>query len=323
VAAPALAVEFAEPVTVAPRAVIELRDVTKVYSTGGDVEVKALRGIDLAVRSGEYVAVVGASGSGKSTLMHIIGCLDTASTGTYLLAGEDVSALDDRDLAEIRNERIGFVFQQFFLLPSLSAWRNVELPLIYAGVHRRERKARTLAALQRVGLEDRVNHKPSQLSGGQQQRVAIARALVGEPTLILADEPTGNLDSTATEDILALFDELIEQGSTVVVITHEAEVAERARRIIRIRDGLIVDDGGSTTSGITHQVIEPPSDRPAGRPSAAGEGAGRPDAPRRVVFVPPREALDAHGQLLTHPGPATEDSPARDAEQSSEPGQPR
>jgi putative ABC transport system ATP-binding protein len=306
-----MTVEFAEPGVAAPRAVIELREVTKVYSSGGDVEVKALRGIDLVVRSGEYVAVVGASGSGKSTLMHIIGCLDTASTGTYLLAGEDVSALDDRDLAEIRNERIGFVFQQFFLLPSLSAWRNVELPLIYAGVHRRERKARTLAALQRVGLEDRVSHKPSQLSGGQQQRVAIARALVGEPTLILADEPTGNLDSTATEDILALFDELIEQGSTVVVITHEAEVAERARRIIRIRDGLIVDDGESTTSGITHQLPEPASDR-GGRQSAnPGVLGSRPDAPHRVVFVPPREALDAHGQLLTHPRPATDQDAER------------
>jgi putative ABC transport system ATP-binding protein len=276
-------VEFVEPGPLEPASVIELHDVTKTYSSGGEVEVNALKGIDLKVKAGEYVAVVGASGSGKSTLMHIIGCLDTATTGTYLLAGEDVSALDDRDLAEIRNERIGFVFQQFFLLASLSAWRNVELPLIYAGIHRKERRARTVAALERVGLGDRLHHKPSQLSGGQQQRVAIARALVAEPTLILADEPTGNLDSTATEDILSLFDELIEQGSTVVVITHEAEVAQRARRIIRLKDGLIVDDGQSIEHGITHQVHDEPVDR------------------SRVMFVPPREAFLADSGLLTHP----------------------
>ena len=294
-AAPTVGVEFVAPPDLEPAAVIALRDVTKTYSSGGEVEVQALKGIDLTVGPGEYVAVVGASGSGKSTLMHIIGCLDTATTGTYLLAGEDVSALDDRDLAEIRNERIGFVFQQFFLLPSLSAWRNVELPLIYAGVHRRERKARTMDALQRVGLGDRVGHKPSQLSGGQQQRVAIARALVGEPTLILADEPTGNLDSTATEDILALFDELIEQGSTVVVITHEAEVAARARRTIRLRDGLVVDDGPSVPSSaaVTHQISDPTSGQ------------------HRVMFLPPREALGPDGGLLTHPSTEPDGSDAR------------
>jgi putative ABC transport system ATP-binding protein len=219
--------------------VIDLRDVTKLYSPGTAAEVRALGGVSLTVSQGEYVAVVGASGSGKSTLMHIIGCLDTATSGTYLLAGEDVSSLDDTDLAEIRGERIGFVFQQFFLLPSLSAARNVELPLIYAGIPRRERRTRTEAALLRVGLADRMGHRPSQLSGGQQQRVAIARALVTGPRLILADEPTGNLDSAATEDILSLFDELIDDGATVVGLTHEAEAAARARRTIRIRDGLV------------------------------------------------------------------------------------
>lgn len=220
--------------------VIDIRGLTKTYSAGTAAEVRALKGVSLSVAQGEYVAVVGASGSGKSTLMHIIGCLDSATGGSYLLDGEDVSSLDEVDLAQIRGERIGFVFQQFFLLPALTAAGNVELPLVYAGVGRRQRHARTLAALQRVGLGDRTGHRPSQLSGGQQQRVAIARALVMQPSLILADEPTGNLDSAATDDILSLFDDLIGQGATVVVITHEAEVAERARRTIHIKDGLIV-----------------------------------------------------------------------------------
>jgi putative ABC transport system ATP-binding protein len=226
----------------APIPVIELADVTKIYRTGS-LDVAALRGVDLRIDAGEYVAVMGPSGSGKSTLMHIIGCLDVATEGTFRLAGDDVGEMDEVDLAEIRNRRIGFVFQQFNLLPSLSAWRNVELPLTYARVPRDVRKARALEALDRVGLADRVDHRPGELSGGQQQRVAVARALVTDPALILADEPTGNLDSVATADVLALFDELHEQRRTIVLITHEMEVAQRAHRIIRVRDGMIVSEG--------------------------------------------------------------------------------
>jgi putative ABC transport system ATP-binding protein len=224
----------------APLPVIDLMEVTKTYSTGS-VEVTAVRGITLRIEEGEYVAIMGPSGSGKSTLMHIIGCLDVLTTGSYRLTGADVAAMDQIELAEIRNGRIGFVFQQFNLLPSLPAWRNVELPLIYAGVRRDQRKKRALAALDRVGLADRVHHRPGELSGGQQQRVAVARALVTDPALILADEPTGNLDSTATADVLALLDELHEQGRTIVLITHEQEVADRARRIVRVRDGRLVE----------------------------------------------------------------------------------
>ncbi|MEP6563335.1 MAG: ABC transporter ATP-binding protein, partial [Nakamurella sp.] len=208
----------------------------------GSLEVRALQGISLRIERGEYVAIMGPSGSGKSTLMHILGCLDVPSAGAYLLAGEDVGEMDEVELAEVRNRQIGFVFQQFNLLPSLSAWRNVELPLTYAGVKRDERKRRAIEALDRVGLADRVGHRPGELSGGQQQRVAVARALVSDPALILADEPTGNLDSVATDDALALFDELHAQGRTIVLITHEIEVAQRARRIVRVRDGLISSD---------------------------------------------------------------------------------
>lgn len=228
-----------------PLAVIELANVVKTYRMGS-MEVHAVQDISLRIQEGEYVAVVGPSGSGKSTLMHIIGCLDVLSSGTYHLAGEDVSEMDEVELAEVRNRRIGFVFQQFHLLPSLSAWRNVELPLIYAGVSRDKRKRRALEALDRVGLGDRVSHRPGELSGGQQQRVAVARALVGDPALVLADEPTGNLDSTATEDALQLFDELHAQGRTIVLITHDAEVADRARRTVRVRDGLIQSDSGAS-----------------------------------------------------------------------------
>jgi putative ABC transport system ATP-binding protein len=218
--------------------VIQLDGVRKVYQTG-DIAVEALRGVSLTIDEGEYVAIMGPSGSGKSTLMHILGCLDVPTSGEYQLAGEDVSAMDEIDLAEVRNRRIGFVFQQFNLLPSLSAQRNVEVPLSYGGVPRELRRERARAALDRVGLGDRVQHRPGELSGGQQQRVAVARALVTDPALVLADEPTGNLDSVATEDVLRLFAELHDQGRTVVLITHEMEVAERAARVILIRDGAV------------------------------------------------------------------------------------
>ena len=221
--------------------VIELRGVTKVYRTGS-LAVAALRGITMTIDEGEYVAIMGPSGSGKSTLMHIIGCLDVATSGTYQLAGEQVGGLDETALASIRNRRIGFVFQQFNLLPSLSAWRNVEVPLTYAGAGRTERRERAIAALGRVGLGDRVHHRPGELSGGQQQRVAIARALVSDPDLILADEPTGALDSRSARDVMALLDELHEAGRTIVLITHDAEVAKVAERTVRIRDGLLARD---------------------------------------------------------------------------------
>ncbi|MFI2294763.1 ABC transporter ATP-binding protein [Isoptericola sp. NPDC019571] len=224
--------------------VIDLRDARKTYRTG-DLEFEALRGVDLRIERGEYVAIVGPSGSGKSTLMNVLGCLDTLTAGTYRIAGDDVDDMDETDLASVRNEQIGFVFQQFNLLPSLSALRNVELPLVYRGVAPVERRARAAQALERVGLGDRTANRPGQLSGGQQQRVAVARALVGEPALVLADEPTGNLDSRSTADVLDLFDALHAHGRTIVLITHEHEVAERSRRVVRVLDGLITSDAPS------------------------------------------------------------------------------
>ncbi len=226
------------PALTALAPVIDLERVTKVYRTGS-LSVAALRGVSLTIEEGEYVAIIGPSGSGKSTLMHILGCLDVPSAGRYHLAGDDVSHMSETALAEVRNRHIGFVFQQFNLLPSMTAWQNVELPLAYAGVSRSERKARAVEALGRVGLAGRIHHRPGELSGGQQQRVAVARALVTEPDLILADEPTGNLDSGSAADVMRLMGELHDAGRTLVLITHDAEVASAAGRVVGIRDGLL------------------------------------------------------------------------------------
>ena len=223
------------------RPVLDVRDVTKVYGNG-EATVHALRGVSLTVCRGDYVAIMGSSGSGKSTLMNILGCLDVPSGGAYLLDGVDVSRLVDRQLALARNRLIGFIFQAFNLIPRTSALANVELPLAYAGVKPKERRRRALAALDVVGLADRARHEPNQLSGGQQQRVAVARALVTEPALLLADEPTGNLDTHATADVLDVFDQLSTAGRTIVLITHEPEVSARAKRLVRLVDGRIVDD---------------------------------------------------------------------------------
>ncbi len=218
---------------------IELENITKVYHMG-KVEVPALRGVNLSVRAGEMVALIGASGSGKSTLMNIIGFLDKPTGGRYTLEGIDVSQLNDNKLAEMRNKKIGFVFQTYNLLPRASALSNVELPLVYGGTRQKHRRARE--ALERVGLSARANHKPTELSGGEQQRVAIARALVNNPSLVLADEPTGNLDSRATAEIISIFCQLNQEGITVVLVTHEPDVAAQAKRIIRLMDGEIVED---------------------------------------------------------------------------------
>jgi len=219
---------------------IEVKDITKTYGAGENA-FQALKGVSFSINEGEFVAIMGPSGSGKSTLMHILGCLDTPTSGTFCLAGQNVSGMSEEALAEVRNRRIGFVFQQFNLLPSMTAWQNVELPLVYAGVHRAERKERAMAALAKVGLAPRVQHRPGELSGGQQQRVAVARALVTEPDLILADEPTGNLDSVSADDVLGLMNELHEAGRTLVLITHDLEVASAAGRVIGIRDGLVTE----------------------------------------------------------------------------------
>lgn len=221
---------------------IRLDSVTKLYGSG-DAQVAALSDFSMSVESGELLAVMGPSGSGKSTLMNILGCLDTPTSGSYWFAGDDVSRLNETELAHVRNRRIGFVFQQFQLLPKLSAWRNVELPLLYRNT--RNRRDLALQALDQVGLSNRINHRPTQLSGGQQQRVAIARALVTNPDLILADEPTGNLDTAASKDVLAVLKELNDQGRTIIIITHDPEVAPVAHRTVHLRDGRMVREAAA------------------------------------------------------------------------------
>ncbi len=222
-------------------AIIHMAGIRKVYDTG-KVQVEALAGIDLSVQSGEFVAIVGPSGSGKSTLMNLIGCLDTPTTGEYSLAGEPVSGLDRDQLADIRNRRVGFIFQNFNLLPQISAFENVEMPLLFGAVSKKDRRSRTKELLERVGLGNRMDHKPTELSGGQMQRVAIARALAMNPDIILADEPTGNLDSTSGSDIMTLFSELWESGRTVIVVTHDMALARRAARTVELYDGIITRD---------------------------------------------------------------------------------
>jgi putative ABC transport system ATP-binding protein len=255
-------------------ALIEISNLHKTYDSG-DVQVHALGGVSMSIQGGESVAIMGSSGSGKSTLMNILGCLDRPTRGTYRLDGEEVGALDRNRLAEIRNRTLGFVFQSFNLLSRTSALENVELPLVYAGVSGRERRRRATAALKRVGLGDRMDHHPNQLSGGQQQRVAIARALVGEPKIILADEPTGNLDSRTSVEIMALFQELVAAGMTLILVTHEMDIASHAARVIEMRDGQILADDRRTPV----PAVVPPA--------AAGEAAMS-----RIPGAPDRDDID-------------------------------
>ena len=224
---------------------IDIRDITKVYVMGEE-KVHALSGVTLGVERGEYVAIMGPSGSGKSTLMNLIGCLDTPTSGSYVLNGREVARMSDDELAAIRNQEIGFVFQTFNLLPRTTAVQQVELPLVYSGLPRRERRDRAVRALEAVGLGDRMTHHPNEMSGGQRQRVAVARALVNNPSILLADEPTGNLDSATGAEIMGLFDDLNSRGNTIVLVTHEEDIAAHARRIVRLLDGKVRDDGPNT-----------------------------------------------------------------------------
>jgi putative ABC transport system ATP-binding protein len=220
---------------------IDIKNITKVYEMG-DLSVRALDGVSVGIERGEYIAIMGPSGSGKSTLMNLIGCLDTPTSGSYVLNGREVAQMSDDELAAIRNQEIGFVFQTFNLLPRTTALHQVELPLVYGGVSKRDRRERAVKALNAVGLGDRMQHQPSEMSGGQRQRVAIARALINNPSILLADEPTGNLDSQTGVEIMALFDELNRNGNTIVLVTHEEDIAAHARRIVRLRDGKILSD---------------------------------------------------------------------------------
>ena len=221
---------------------IEIKDVSKTYDMGAEAQVRALDSVSISIRPGEYVAIMGPSGSGKSTLMNLIGCLDTPSAGSYKLKGREIASMSDDELAHIRNREIGFIFQTFNLLPRTDALQNVELPLIYSGIARRERHERAKAALEAVGLGDRMHHRPNEMSGGQRQRVAIARALVNRPSILLADEPTGNLDSKTGDEIMEVVDKLHADGNTIILVTHEEELALRAARVVRLRDGHIVSD---------------------------------------------------------------------------------
>jgi putative ABC transport system ATP-binding protein len=237
------------------RSLIELDRVTKIYQMG-DQEVRALDGVTLRIDKNEFVAIMGPSGSGKSTMMNIIGCLDTPTSGTYLLNGQNVSDMSDNELAAIRNREIGFVFQTFNLLPRVNCLQNVELPLVYAGMRKTVRRERAEKALQSVGLGDRMSHKPNELSGGQRQRVAVARALVNIPSILMADEPTGNLDTRTGEEIMQLFEQLYRQGNTILVVTHEEDIAKHARRVVRLRDGNIESDVRVSNPTLANAAIE-------------------------------------------------------------------
>ncbi|MGI1659831.1 MAG: ABC transporter ATP-binding protein [Desulfitobacterium sp.] len=238
---------------------IRLRGIKKIYTTG-DIQVHALRGVDFQVEAGEFVSIMGPSGSGKSTTMNMLGCLDTPTEGEYLLDGVDVAKATANELAKIRNQKIGFVFQGFNLLPRTTALENVELPMLYAGIGSKERRARSIEALQSVGLGDRIDHRPKELSGGQQQRVAIARALVCQPAIILADEPTGNLDSKASVEVMAIFQRLHQEGNTIIIVTHEPDIAKYTQRMILFRDGQIAKD-----EAVANPQVANPSSREEGR----------------------------------------------------------